>query len=104
MNSDYDDFFAEPIVQEIVNNVEDDSMDSANKAFEICHGLMSYASDYNCSDPKLQAIWALLNKHKYEDSTYANWEENPYGKDVYDYLVRTLSPNLAEESWAKHNS
>jgi hypothetical protein len=102
MNSDYDDLFAEPIIKDIVDNVEDfGSGDQVMKAMEICHGLQTFASDYNCSDPKLQAIWALLSKHRFEDFTHGNWQENPYGEEVYNYLVATLAPKLSKESWTK---
>ena len=95
-------FYNEPIINEIVHNVDRcDYNDLVLQAFEICHGLNAFANDFNCSDAKLQALWALLRKYRYSEGTDHNWEENPYGKQVYDYLEIALAPKLEHPSWMK---
>lgn len=86
-----DEFFQEPVVQRITEALDYYGGDLVLQAFEICHGVQAFAHDYNSSDSKIQELWALLHKYEYRDYSSANWDENPYGEEVYEFLEKTLA-------------
>lgn len=91
-----DEFYSEPVVKQIVDNVGDCGYEDLTlQAMEICHGIQAYANDYNCVEPKIQDLWALLRKYNFSDATVPCWEENPYGKGVYEWL---------QDEWLKNGT
>lgn len=82
-----EEFYKEPVVMQIMDDTGGSGSDElVNQAFEICHGIMAYATDYNCANEKIQGLWALIRKYEFEDCSCPNWDENPFGEEVYNYL------------------
>lgn len=82
-----EEFYSEPIVKQIMDDTGVSASDNlAEQAMQICHGILAYATDYNCANEKIQGLWALIRKYGFEDASCPDWHENPFGEEVYNYL------------------
>ena len=97
-------FFQTPIVKRIVANVNpsdygmnvdvvDHCEDAEATMYEICHGIQAFANDYSSPNQELQSLWGILREVSYSDMSDHNWENNEYGKAVYDFLENEYNTN-----------